>query len=145
MQTSKNVTTMAGRTTTKSHPYFAFFQTEQFQLLSLTYQSWFMTVRLRSMGIFMASWMMFSGQQGQSVALTQPLETCKGNSCTSCHRTYLVLWHRHIMRGNWSYEKKGRQHWRDRQLSGGCGCRPIILHTVEGYFWRAQQGQTQCV
>ncbi len=106
METFKNVTTMAGHTTTMSHPYFAFVQTGQYQLHSLAYQGWFTTVNLQSMGIFMASWRMFSGQQGQSVASTLPLDRWIGNSCTNCPRTYLVLWHRHVKRRNWSYGKK---------------------------------------
>ena len=30
-------------------------------------------------------------------------------------------------------------------IRGGKCCRPIILHTVQEYFWRARQGQTQYV
>jgi hypothetical protein len=48
-----------GRTTTTSRPYFAFVQTGQLQLLSLTYQSQFTTVGLRSMGIFNENWKIF--------------------------------------------------------------------------------------
>ncbi len=106
MQSSKNVATMVERTTTMSHPYVAFVRMGQFQSLSFTYQGQFTTVRLQGMGIFMASWRMFSRQQGQSVALTWPLEAWIGNASTNCPRTYLVLWHQHVTRRNWSYEKK---------------------------------------
>jgi hypothetical protein len=74
MQSSKNATTMVGCTSTTSRPFFAFVQMGQFQLLSLTYQCQFTTVRLWSMGIFMESWKMFSVQQVQSVASTWPLD-----------------------------------------------------------------------
>ncbi len=106
MQLSKNITTMAECTTTTTHLYFAFVRTGQFQLLSLTYQGQFTTVRLRSMGIFMASMRMFFGWQGQSVALTQPLETWIGNTSTNHPWTYFVLWQQHIKRGNLIYGKR---------------------------------------
>ncbi len=119
-QSSKNVTTTVRHTTTTSRPYFAFVQMGQFQLLSLTYQGQFTTVRLWSMGIFMESWKMFSVWQGQSVASTWPLDRWIGNTSTNRPRTYSVLWHGHVTRGNWSYGKNGRQHWCNRQLNGGC-------------------------
>ncbi len=129
MQSSKNVTTMVWHMTTMSRPYFAFVRTGQFQFLSLTYQSQFRTVRLQSKGIFMENWKMFSVWQGQCVALTWPLDRWIGNTSTNHPRTYLVLWHRHVMRGNWSYKKEGRQHRRNWQLNGGWA-----------WFWRHSHG-----
>jgi hypothetical protein len=119
MQTSKNITTMAGRTTTTSRPYFAFVWKEQYQLHSLTYQGWFTTVRLRSMVICMASWRMISGQQGQSIVSTCLWKHAKEIPVLIVTEPIWFFCTDTSSKGIGATEK-GRKHWHNRQLSGGC-------------------------
>ena len=120
---SKNGIIMVGRTTTMSHPYFAFAPMGRFQLPFSTSLDQYTTVRLLSSEKY-TNWRMSICRRGQSAALTWHSATHRGIIYINRARIFWGLLHPHVGREFKIYKRKERQHLHGRQQSGECShCR----------------------